>query len=70
MEIFLKNGDFCVVVRVQQVHLALCAEMVAMVKNDLNYVLPDDSGVRACSLAIAQLSHTAVNVVSTMETKQ
>jgi hypothetical protein len=49
------------------VHLALCVEMVCMLQNDLNYMLPDDNGRIVCSLAVRELSHTAVRVVDAVE---
>ena len=46
-----------------QIHLALCYEMVDMVKNDLVYMLPDENGQRVCALALRQLSHFTVQFV-------
>jgi hypothetical protein len=37
--------------------------MVRMMQNDLLYMLPNQNGVRVCSLAIKELSHMAVQVV-------
>ena len=51
-----------------QVLLALSTELVAMAKNDLSIMLPDDSGVRACGLALSQLSHYAVQLVDAVDT--
>ena len=50
--------------------LALSAELVAMAKNDLSIILPDDSGVRACGLALSQLSHYAVEVVDALDAEE
>lgn len=41
--------------------------MVCMLQNDLNYMLPDDNGRIVCSLAVRELSHTAVRVVDAVE---
>lgn len=41
--------------------------MVAMVKNDLIYMLPDESGRRVCALAVRELSHYAIDVVAGIE---
>jgi hypothetical protein len=38
-----------------------------MLQNDLNYVLPDNNGRIICSLAVRELSHTAVTVVDVVE---
>ena len=38
-----------------------------MMQNDLNYMLPNQNGVRVCSLAIKELSHLAVQVVDEVE---
>jgi hypothetical protein len=45
-----------------QVQLALFAEMVCMMKNDLNCVFPDENGVRVCKLAIQELCYAAVSL--------
>jgi hypothetical protein len=50
-----------------QVHLALCAELVSMMENDLSHVLPSESDVRVCELAVRELSHFAVRIVDRME---
>jgi len=49
------------------IHLGLCYQMVEMIKNDLIYMLPDESGRRVCALAIRELSHYAVDVVEDAE---
>jgi hypothetical protein len=41
--------------------------MVHMLQNDLNYILPDENGRIVCSLAVRELSHTAVTVVDAVE---
>ena len=41
--------------------------MVKMMQNDLHYMLPNQNGVRVCSLAIKELSHLAVQVVDQAE---
>lgn len=51
----------------QLIHLGLCYQMVDMVKNDLIYMLPDESGRRVCALAIRELSHHALKVVESAE---
>lgn len=51
----------------QLIHLGLCYQMVDMVKNDLIYMLPDESGRRVCSLAVRELSHYALEVVEGAE---
>lgn len=41
-----------------------------MMKNDLNFVLPCQNGVRVCTLAIKELSHFAVDVINKMKEEQ
>lgn len=41
--------------------------MVRMMQNDLQFMLPNQNGVRVCSLAIKELSHMAVQVVDEAE---
>jgi hypothetical protein len=41
--------------------------MVKMMQNDLHFMLPNQNGVRVCSLAIKELSHMAVQVVDEAE---
>jgi hypothetical protein len=41
--------------------------MVRMMQNDLHFMLPNQNGVRVCSLAIKELSHMAVQVVDEAE---
>ena len=41
--------------------------MVDMVKNDLIYMLPDESGRRVCALSVRELSHYAINVVTEID---
>eukprot|EP01038_Epipyxis_sp_PR26KG_P004031 gene4031-5768_t len=50
-----------------QINLCLCIELVNMMKNDISFILPDDNGVRVCSLALRELSHFAVKVVDQAE---
>lgn len=38
-----------------------------MLKNDLNYMLPDENGVRVCSLALRELSNMAVTLIDFYE---
>lgn len=38
-----------------------------MMQNDLNFMLPNQNGVRVCSLAIKELSHLAVQLVDEAE---
>jgi hypothetical protein len=52
------------------IHLGLCYQMVDMVKNDLIYMLPDESGRRVCALAVRELSHYAIEVVEEAEKDQ
>lgn len=37
--------------------------MIEFAKNDITYALPDDSGVRACTLALRELSRRVVELV-------
>lgn len=46
-----------------QVHLCLLIELVLMMQNDLNFMLPDDNGVRICALSLKELSRSAVKIV-------
>jgi hypothetical protein len=57
------------VLYILQIHLCLCSEMVRMMQNDLHFMLPNQNGVRVCSLAIKELSHMAVQVVDEAETE-
>jgi hypothetical protein len=50
-----------------KIHLALCAELVSMMENDLGHVLPHESDVRVCELAVRELSHLAVQIVDKIE---
>jgi hypothetical protein len=51
------------------VHFGLCLELVSMMKNDLSCMLPDDNGVRVCSLALRELSRFAIILVDKVERK-
>ena len=51
----------------QQVHLALCMELVEMIQNDLNYMLPDDNGQRVCAMALSEPSRSAVQLADEAE---
>lgn len=53
--------------RTLQVELALFVEMVCMMKNDLECMLPDENGVRVCNLAVRELCHAAVKLVDMVE---
>ena len=57
MMIFVLCGSLC------KVQLALLTEMVCMMKNVLQYMVPDDNGVRICNLAVRELCHDAVKFV-------
>eukprot|EP00750_Incisomonas_marina_P014138 INCI17609.11.p1 GENE.INCI17609.11~~INCI17609.11.p1 ORF type:complete len:5029 (+),score=1065.32 INCI17609.11:298-15384(+) len=46
------------------VRVALRAQFVEMIQNDMNYVFPDQNGERVCQLACQQLSYTAVKLAS------
>ena len=48
--------------QVDTVHLALCIEVMEMIKNDLIYILPEENGQRVCALAVRELSHSAVKL--------
>lgn len=50
------------------VRVALRAQFVEMVKNDLQFVFPDQNGERICQLACQQLGYTAVKVANKMTT--
>jgi hypothetical protein len=49
------------------VRLSLRAQFVDMIKNDLNYVFPDQNGERVCHLACQQLSYNAVKLANKIE---
>lgn len=38
-----------------------------MLKNDLNYILPDANGLAVCSLSLRDLSRSAVKLVEAMK---
>jgi len=44
------------------VSLALKAQFLAMIENDLSFVHPEQNGQRVCRLACSQLSHAAVRI--------
>ena len=46
------------------VRVALRAQLVVMMQNDLNFVLPDDNGRQICDLACKQLSYSAAKLTS------
>lgn len=52
-----------------QIHLAICCEMVKMMENDLHFMLPHESDVRVCELAVRELSHCAVKVFDQINTQ-
>ena len=47
----------------KQVRLALRAQMVSMIRNDLDFVFPDANGEKVCRIACQQLSYCAVKLV-------
>jgi hypothetical protein len=49
------------------VHLALQAQLVDMLRNDLQYMLPDDNGRRVCEMALASFSHATVHLCEQFE---
>ena len=50
-----------------QIHLSLLLELTHMIRNDLQYMLPGDNGVRVCSLALRELSRYSVEVIDEIE---
>jgi len=48
--------------KARQVSLALKAQFLAMIENDLSFVHPEQNGQRVCRLACSQLSHAAVRI--------
>ncbi|CAM6002123.1 unnamed protein product [Sphagnum balticum] len=50
-----------------QAHLALYAELITMMENDLRYILPSDSDVKICELAVREFSRYAVTVTDFLE---
>ena len=44
--------------------------MVRMMQNDLLYMLPNQNGVRVCSLAIKELSRLSVQLVDEAKDEQ
>ena len=53
--------------RCKQVGLALRLQMVSMIRNDLNYMQPDDNGTKVCLMAFRQLSYRAVKIAEALE---
>jgi hypothetical protein len=53
--------------QIEQVNLALSAEFICMMKNDLTCMLPDSNGVRVCSLAVKEFSRAAVTFVDRLQ---
>ena len=56
--------------RCKQVGLALRLQMVEMIKNDLDYMHPDDNGVKVCQMAFRQLSYRAVKLADALEIEE
>ncbi|MGB1599792.1 MAG: RING finger protein, partial [Promethearchaeia archaeon] len=50
--------------------LALRLQMVEMIKNDLDYMHPDDNGVKVCQMAFRQLSYRAVKLADALEIEE
>jgi hypothetical protein len=38
-----------------------------MMKNDINCVLPDENGIRICTLSLRELSRIAINLTNQIE---
>ncbi len=51
-----------------QVHLALQAQLLEMIANDLQYVLVDENGRRVCEMALACFSDACVALADTLGT--
>jgi len=49
------------------VNLALRAQFVHMIKNDVEFILPDENGQRVCNLACSQLSFATVKLANAFE---
>lgn len=60
--------DFCLrsrglpKLKSKQVRVALRAQVVAMIRNDLDFVFPDSNGEKVCRIACQQLSYCAVKL--------
>ena len=50
-----------------QVHLALQASLVDMIRNDLEFMLPDENGRRVCEMALASFSDATVCLTEQFE---
>ena len=55
--------------RSKQVGLAMRLQMVEMVRNDLDYMHPDDNGHKVCLMAFRQLSYRAVKIADALESE-
>jgi len=51
------------------VHLALQAQLVDMVANDMQYVLPDENGRRVCEMALSAFSDATVRLAASVAEK-
>ena len=52
--------------RCKQVGLALRLQMVEMLRNDLNYLHPDENGHKVCLMAFRQLSYRTVKIADAL----
>ena len=52
---------------VEQVELAVMAQMLHFVKSDLRVMHPDESGQRVCAMALAHFSHFTVSLADKMD---
>ena len=61
--------DFCLrsrglaKIKSKQVRVALRAQVLSMIRNDLDFVFPDSNGEKVCRIACQQLSYCAVKLV-------
>ena len=56
--------------RCKQVGLALRLQMVEMIRNDLDYMHPDDNGHKVCLMAFRQLSYRAVKIADALDSEE